>query len=188
MSGASLCLPASSLTAYGRRQVAGRHATPFRGELGGVHRDSRATTLIRSRIAVCRNGGAAVTMRTSGPDWPIGANRGPLGFCVGGTDPEPRSSDRRSGRRFRGRRRARLLGSRASHFARRFRRAGRIARCVLWCPGLLPEKVKTGLFDRSEGAHTVAIDEERRHLLADVAPTTAIHHGRLGEWHPRLAP
>ena len=34
----------------------------------------------------------------------------------------------------------------------------------------------------------VAIDEERRHLLADVVCTTAIHHVRLGQWHPRRAP
>jgi hypothetical protein len=53
---------------------------------------------------------------------------------------------------------------------------------------LIPAKVETRLVDRSEGAHPVAIDKERRHFFADVASATPIHHRCLGEWHPRLAP
>ena len=45
-----------------------------------------------------------------------------------------------------------------------------------------------GLFDRSKGAHEVAIDKECRHLVADVACATAVLHGRLGQWHPRHLP
>ena len=54
----------------------------------------------------------------------------------------------------------------------------------LWRSVSLPGKVGTSLFDRSEGTHEVAIDEERRHFLADVVFATAIHHGRFGQRHP----
>jgi len=68
-----------------------------------------------------------------------------------------------------------------SPFARRFHRADRTARRCRGRSRNLPWKVETGLFDRSEGAHEVAIDEERRHLLADIVCATSIRHPRLGQ-------
>ena len=47
---------------------------------------------------------------------------------------------------------------------------------------------RDGLFNSSEGAHEVAIDEQRPYLLPDVLSRTAVPHGRIGQGDPGPAP